>query len=222
MGPLAVAGLGLAGGLVEAGVSSAFNAWQAGKNRDFQKNMSDTAHQREVADLKAAGLNPILSATKGGPGASTPSGSSASAAHSDGTGRGIAAMAAQSQLAVNAAVARDHNSAADLKITEKEDMLLTRLSRIDVLLAEAALKYQGSYHSIIDQKKIGEEIANLQKQRELVQLEVSHSALSLDHSRRESEFHKGIGGKIAPWMKLNPLGQTGINFLRLKTPSGRR
>lgn len=54
-----------------------FNSFEAAKSRDWQKMMSDTAHQREVADLQAAGLNPVLSAM-GGNGASVTSGAQAS------------------------------------------------------------------------------------------------------------------------------------------------
>lgn len=56
-----------------------FNSLEAGKNRDWQEYMSNTAHQREVADLKAAGLNPVLSAS-GGNGAAVTSGATAAGA----------------------------------------------------------------------------------------------------------------------------------------------
>lgn len=60
----------------QTAANNMFNAEQAQKQMDFQERMSSSAHQREVKDLIAAGLNPVLSANGG---ASTPSGASASA-----------------------------------------------------------------------------------------------------------------------------------------------
>jgi hypothetical protein len=84
--PLAIAGAGLVANYFAnkeanaANVSmqqdaNAMNYRIAKEQMGFQADMSNTAHQREVDDLRKAGLNPNLSA--GGNGSSTPSGASA-------------------------------------------------------------------------------------------------------------------------------------------------
>lgn len=60
----------------EAATARKFNAAEALKNRQFQERMSNTAWRRGMADMRAAGINPMLAIDKGG--ASTPGGAGAS------------------------------------------------------------------------------------------------------------------------------------------------
>lgn len=74
---------------VEAEKSRQFNASQAQLQRDYEERMSNTAVQRRMKDLEAAGINPILAATDG---AQVPQGSAARSAAASYNGGNIGAF----------------------------------------------------------------------------------------------------------------------------------
>lgn len=123
----------------QAHINRSFSAEQAALQRDWQQNMSNTAYQRSMGDMRAAGLNPMLAFSQGG--ASTPTGamagSSAASGPSASSGGGLSGNVPQlanplsgaMQSAMDAARtitqleqvrALTQNTAADTKVKEAQ------------------------------------------------------------------------------------------------------
>jgi len=208
--PIDPATAGMAAAGLSSVVSSAFNAWQASKNRDFQERMSNTAHQREVKDLRAAGLNPILSASKGGPGASTPSGSSAQAHTEPVAGLSIQGMLARAQ-------ANQANSAAALSQTQAEDIRNTQPQRISQMIADAYGKLQSGNLAGESREKVIQEIRNLEQARKLLVNQTAHSAAQLHKEQLKGSLWE-TGKKVIDAVKSPPKHPAQFDWNKYQKP----
>ena len=105
---------GLISSVVGAGISSAFGQKSANKQMDFQEKMSNTSYQRAMADMKAAGLNPMLAYSQGG--ASTPTGASHSAPNVD-IGSSASSIAQSKQIKAQTQVTQAQATSAQSQAT---------------------------------------------------------------------------------------------------------
>lgn len=123
MGPLGAALITAGSGLI----TNIWNAREARKNRDFQERMSSTSHQREVRDLRAAGINPMIRSLSG---ASTPSGDRAQM--DDVGSRAVTSALGAAQLRlVNAQTDRETSSAQLLRVQADDIQKTGNLGRWD-------------------------------------------------------------------------------------------
>jgi hypothetical protein len=149
------------GGFLGQQNTNAQNMQIARENTQFQERMSNTAYQRQVKDMEAAGLNPMLAYLKGG-GASTPTGSITQVQNPYAAGATTGYQSAQTSLAhkqVPKVGAETENVGADT-IKKRAETLLALANR-DMSFASADEKRQHINLMDAQAKKIVAETANI-------------------------------------------------------------
>lgn len=240
IGTIVGGALGGIGGIVSGFMQQA----SAREQMRFQERMSNTAHQREVKDLRAAGLNPMLSATHGG--ASSPGGASSQFPNpgSD-LGAGVSASAKmmgielpalESQIRLQAAqgegalASAESNRASaalslaqagavatdvEAKRTATERMKALLQPEIGESLARAAQSREQLHVQRASARQMAEEAANARARRPLIEYESSSTSTGL----RTAERAVGVVGELLPLGK--PLKAIG-NVMPGGPSSGKR
>lgn len=149
--------IGAVGGIAGSLLGNKGSSDVASDNRHFQEEMSNTAVQRRVEDMKKAGINPLLAVSNASSGASTPAGSQATVDYSSAV-QGIS----------NAVQAQINRDVADAEIRKKDsetaknydDMVTSEINRLNTQM-DTELKNVG-----IKSEKLKQDLLSAQTDKE--------------------------------------------------------
>lgn len=201
MDPMAVIGLASAGVSAFDSLTGASSARQYKYQRrlqkhqfEFQERMANTAHQREKADLIAAGMNPTLTAT-GGAGAATPSGGMGSVGMQDmDFSDSVSSAAAYKQKRQELQQQRDlidsniDKNEADAAKARKDSENNTRLINKQIELLEAQIENVGYSNS--------NSAMDLSKRNYLLDLELQLGKEELKGKLNDAAFDNSTIGRV--------------------------
>lgn len=113
------AGIGAGvGGLIDQDASNQYNSAEAAKANAFSAQMSNTSYQRTMADMKAAGLNPMLAFSQGG--SSVPVGQRASFTPVGDYNASTAANYSQAESSASQAATASRSQEVQAKVAEAQ------------------------------------------------------------------------------------------------------